>query len=54
MFKNNGDFIPRTYSVKSFRRRKSINLKKVLIYFTFSVFLIAALGITFLSIAHLI
>lgn len=54
MFGNSSDFIPRTYSVKSFRRRKSIGLKRVLTYFIYFILILILLGIAFLSVNHLI
>jgi uncharacterized membrane protein YfcA len=54
MFGGNSDLIPKTFSVKSYRRRKTFNFKKFLIYLTFSIIIIAALGVTLLSISHLI
>ncbi|MCX7708663.1 MAG: hypothetical protein N2484_02315 [Clostridia bacterium] len=54
MFRNNSDFQPRTYSVKSFKRRKGVSLKKVLIYFTFIILSVLILGVTFLSVNKLV
>ncbi len=48
------DFIQRTYSVKSYRKRKTLPFKKILMYFSIILGLFFVLGVIFLSANELI
>lgn len=54
MFGNSSDFIPRTYAIKSFKKRKTLWFKKLLLYFVYFVVVIMVFGIAFLSFNHLV
>jgi len=48
------DFIPRTYSVKGFKQRKRLSLKKLAVYLSLFMVFLFVLGIAALSAADLI
>ena len=41
MFKDN-DFIPRTYSIKGYKKGKSLNLRKIIMYGVYAVLILLA------------
>jgi hypothetical protein len=54
MFRSENDLIPRTYSVKSFKIKKTIRIKRLIAYSSIGIILLSAGVITFLSIMGVI
>jgi hypothetical protein len=54
MFGHNSDFIPRTYSLKGYKAKKTFNLRKVF-YLLFMLVIIAAVAaVAYLSMTHIV
>jgi hypothetical protein len=54
MFNNDAELIPRTYSIKSYRKRNSLTFKKFFKYMIYILFLVVIAGIAVLSLNHMI
>ncbi|MCX7843746.1 MAG: hypothetical protein N2489_11860 [Clostridia bacterium] len=54
MFKNDSDFIPRTYSVKSYRRQKGYSLKSFVVFMALMLVISIAGVITFLTLYQMV
>jgi len=54
MIGNNSGLFPRTYSIKSYKRRSYVKLKKGLIYATYGILILAVLVVTALTMTHLV
>jgi len=55
VFDNNDcELFPRTYSIKSYRRRRTISLSKIIKYTAYAAIFIFFLGITLLYVTNLI
>lgn len=53
MFKNDPDIIPKTYSIKGYRSKSSLSLKKLIFYIVCGILTVAVLGITFLTLLYM-
>lgn len=51
---NDDDLIPRTYSIKGYKKRKTIGFKRVLLYLSLFIVFLFAMGIVVLTAANLI